>query len=364
MRMAILRDKIAYVLEQGERETRLLPLEVLAVLYGGIIRLRNLAFDVGFLKVKKPACKVISVGNITVGGTGKTPMAVMLADMLRKRGFRPAVLSRGYGGSRKRKFTIVSDGENILRNPKEAGDEPALIARALANVPVITGKRRYFTGSYAVRCFGADVLVLDDGFQHRAVDRDVDIVLLDREKPFGNGHMLPRGGLREPRRSLKRADILVLTGTERVGDESSVPVCSHYLAQHPVFQACRCPQHLVKGIAKDVYPLEYLKGKKVCAFSGIARPEQFRKTLEPLCKEITSFIDFPDHHMYERVDVEKICRTLRATSADLIITTEKDGVKLTDYPEFLNTIYQLRIQMEIAGGPDEFEAIIMETLTK
>ncbi|GAI79803.1 unnamed protein product, partial [marine sediment metagenome] len=218
------------------------------------------------------------IGNITVGGTGKTPTVIMLANLLKERGYRPAVLSRGYGGKKRSSISIISDGSNILAKPDEAGDEPALIAKSVNHVPVITGPNRFITGKYAIDHLGADVLILDDAFQHRSLFRDIDIVLLDGKRPFGNGFPLPRGSLREPKKALKRADIIVLTGTDREEEKSLIankltpPPCpppsrgrvwegvkkgisyTIKLPPVPIFRGYHKPKDLVKGSGDDIYP--------------------------------------------------------------------------------------------------------------
>jgi len=304
-------------------------------------------------------CKVISVGNITVGGTGKTPTVIMLAHMLKKHGYRPAILSRGYGGKGEGRPGLVSDGHDLLMGPDESGDEPLLIAESVPDVPVIIGKERALSGKLAVERFDVDVLILDDGFQHRRLFRDVDIVLLDSEKPFGNGFMLPRGRLREPRNALKRAHIAVLTSTE--GDVI-VTGSGIQIPHIPVFRGRRIPGNLVRGREKDLFPLEYLRGKKVCAFSGIAEPDSFRKILEPLCGDVARFVPFPDHHAYDEGEVAYIKKICDDCHAQVILTTEKDGMKLARFPDFFRDLYRLRIQMEIVPSGMGFEECILERL--
>ena len=175
-------------------------LRLLSLPYGAAVALRNHLYDRELLRTAKLPCPVVSVGNLTVGGTGKTPTVILLAALLKEHGHRPAVLSRGYGGHAKASVNVVSDGNRILLGWREAGDEPVLIAGALPGVPVLTGPKRFLTGRAAVERFGADVLILDDAFQHRSLFRDIDIVLIDAARPFGNGFLLPRGPLREPPR--------------------------------------------------------------------------------------------------------------------------------------------------------------------
>lgn len=358
--MKQLKGLVTKILHDNSKPSLLNPflfsLYLLSLLYGGIIRLRNRMYDLGLLKTKKLGCRVISVGNITVGGTGKTPTVIMLANLLKERGYRPTVLSRGYGGKNRNPVNVISAGNNLLMDTSVAGDEPVLIAKSAKGVPVITGPKRYLTGKYAIDHLGTDVLILDDAFQHRSLFRDIDVVLLDGKKPFGNGFLLPRGGLREPAKALKRADITVLTGTDRQEENKLPPV--------PIFRGYHRPKDLVKGNKDDIHPLEYLKGKKVCAFAGIAKPESFRKTLNSLGGEIVAFIPFPDHHRYTTGDLEEIKKASLNSSAEIIVTTEKDGIKLIDFPEFFRDIFLLRIEMEIVGHPKEFEDIILSKLSE
>lgn len=351
---------------RGDRNSWWLsPLFPVSILYSGIIRLRNLFYQTGLFKVRKLGCRVISVGNITVGGTGKTPMVIMLANLLREKGYSPAILSRGYGGKQKSRINVVSDGKHILSRPDEAGDEPVLIAKSAGNIPVITGKRRYLTGQYAIEHFGADVLILDDAFQHRSVFRDIDMVLLDEKSPFGNGFVIPVGELREPVSALERADIIVKTGVRRqeTGDRGQWPGISEQLADTHIFEAYRRPGDLLKASTGDSYPLTHLHGKKVCAFAGIARPDSFRETIASAGGEVAAFLSFPDHHVYTAGDLDRIRTAVSKSSAQIILTTEKDGIKLIDFPDFLRDIYLLRIEMKISPSQGQFENIILEKLT-
>jgi len=343
----------------------LCPLFPISILYSGVVRLRNLFYQTGLFKVRKLGCRVISVGNVTVGGTGKTPMVIMLANLLKEKGYRPAILSRGYGGKKKSRVNVVSDGRNILSGPDEAGDEPVLIAKSAGNIPVVTGKKRYLTGKYAIEHFGADVLILDDAFQHRSVFRDIDIVLLDEKSPFGNGFVIPGGELREPVNALERADIIVKTGIGRQETEISEQG-SGVRGQGPdthIFEAYRRPVALLRGGTGDAFPLDHLCGKKTLAFAGIARPDSFRETIASVGGEVVAFLSFPDHHVYTAGDLDRIRTAVSESSTQIILTTEKDGIKLIDFPDFLRDIYLLRIEMEISPSQKEFEDIILEKLT-
>jgi len=362
--MSSLKNIISKILRNDRNSWYLFPLYSVSILYSGVVNLRNRSYDSGLFAVKKLDCRVISVGNITVGGTGKTPMVIMLANLLKEKGYRPTILSRGYGGKGKNRVNIVSDGKNLLMNPEKAGDEPVLIAKSVRNVPVITGKNRYLTGKYAIEHFGTDVLILDDAFQHRSLFRDIDMVLLDNQKPFGNGFTIPRGELREPVNALGRADIIVKTGDRRqeTGDGRQRPGIRGQGPGAHIFEAYRRPVALLRVEAGDVYPLDHLRGKKVFAFAGIARPDSFKKTIGSVGGEVVAFLSFADHHVYTQGDLIKIKKAASQSSAEVILTTEKDGIKLIGFPDFLRDTYSLKIEMEISSSREEFEDTILEKL--
>jgi tetraacyldisaccharide 4'-kinase len=321
-------------------------LRTLSPPYGAAVALRNHLYDRGLLRQAKLPCPVVSVGNLTVGGTGKTPTVVLLASLLKEHGCRPAVLSRGYGGHAKASANVVSDGNRLLLGWREAGDEPMLIAGALPGIPVLTGPKRFLTGKTAVERFGADILILDDAFQHRSLFRNLDIVLIDTAHPFGNGYLLPRGPLREPPTDLRRADILLRTGDA----DNTAPL--REAASLPAFRGIHRPRELVEAGTGRVSPPTTLRGRKICAFAGIGSPEAFRRGLTALGAEVVSFRAFPDHHPYDHSDIETLRRIAEKSGASLIVTTEKDGVRLTDFPDFQAMISLLRIGMEITpAGP-------------
>ncbi|HET6461373.1 MAG TPA: tetraacyldisaccharide 4'-kinase [Syntrophales bacterium] len=338
-----------------------LILSFVSLFYRSIVNFKNCTYDCGIIKQTKLPCKVISIGNITIGGTGKTPMVIMLAKSLKEKGYRPAVLSRGYGGKANSTVNVISDGSKVIMGQIEAGDEPILIAKAAEGIPVLTGPDRIQTGRFAIEKLRANILILDDAFQHRRIFRDVDIVILDRELPFGNGFLLPRGPLREPLGALNRAHFVIWRDRTRDGrypkyQEQGIgwfrPVLSVYLR----------PKDIISADTGDVYPLESIKGKKVCAFAGIASPEAFSRTVESLGWTVKSFIDFPDHYQYTKADIAYIQRRCSDSSSDVIITTEKDGVRLTDFPDFLKDVFFLRVEMEMLPSREEFETLIFERL--
>ncbi len=316
--------------------------------YGAIMALRNQLYDRGILRQVKLPCPVISIGNITAGGTGKTPMTVLTANGLKACGFHPAVLSRGYGGRLTTSGNVVSDGTSSLLSPEEAGDEPVLIAAATPGIPVLTGPDRCVSGKLAIDKFGADVLVLDDAFQHRRLFRDVNIVLLDEDRPFGNGRLLPAGPLREPPSSLSRANVLVKTGISKEENRRKQPAVHDSV---PVFRAQYQPLEIIKGSFNQILPPSALQGKIIYGFTGIATPDKFRATLEELGAKIIKFLAFPDHYFYKQADVQAITGEAKALNAEMVITTEKDGVKLLKFQDFYETIVIMRVALRM--DPDE-----------
>jgi tetraacyldisaccharide 4'-kinase len=309
------------------RRVLLFPLYLISLLYRFIIQSRHTMYTTGILKSYSLPCKVISVGNITVGGTGKTPTVIYLAQLFNQQGIKTAVLSRGYKGKSSEKAAVVSDGKHILLNTVDAGDEPVLLSQALPGVPVLVGKDRVVSGRYAVDHFSPDVVLLDDGFQHMRLKRDVDILLLDFLHGFGNGCLLPRGILREPLSHIRRAHLFLLTKKTERADTFGLE--KKIAAVHPgarMFFA----EYRIKCIAtlKEEKIIEpgHLKGKKVLALSAIANPRYFSYLLRESDISVTEEWKFPDHHYYTANDVENLEKYLNRI--DFIITTEKDSVKM------------------------------------
>ncbi|MEN6465452.1 MAG: tetraacyldisaccharide 4'-kinase [Syntrophaceae bacterium] len=358
--MLKLRQKILQVWSGKESGGFLIMLlSGISVFYSLALSLRNFCFKSGFFKTRRLGCKVISIGNITVGGTGKTPMAIMIAEFLKSKGFRPAVLSRGYGGESTGKTNIVSDGKQLFGTPDQAGDEPCLIAGILEDVPVLTNADRYAAGKIAVEKLGADVLILDDGFQHRCLHRDIDIALLDAARPFGNGFVLPRGPLREQPGSLERADLLVLTRS----DSDSVPCETMLRKQFPrkkIVRARHEPECVVDHSTGEDRPVSFISGKRVAAFCGIAGPGSFRALIEKLGGELVFFKEFPDHHRYTPQDIDYLIGKSRDKSPDIVLTTDKDRIKLGNagFPG----LFTLRIKMEIDNP--EFSGWLLAGLSR
>ena len=331
-----------------------------SLLYGLAVSVRNSLYDAGILKSVKLSCPVISVGNITVGGTGKTPCVIYLAKMLQRHGFCPAIVSRGYGGKNDQPVNVVSDGKAVLLDAQTAGDEPLLMACSLPNIPVIIGPRRELTGRAAIERFGANVVICDDAFQHRRIFRDIDIVLLDGSRPLGNGHLLPRGELREPVGGIRRAGCVVFTRADHVHafDEDVLRITRK--SNIPVYRAFHRFTKLAAFDGVQLTP-DVLRDKKVCAFSGIARPESFRKMLLDLHAKILYFEAFPDHYVFTRYDAEDLKNKFLSLHADYLVTTEKDAMRLSAYPELAKMVCVLRMDMEISP-PESFENFMVEWL--
>jgi len=332
------------------------------LIYRLIVSSRNHLYDRQILNSVRLARPVISVGNLTVGGTGKTPCVIALAKILADRGFRPAILSRGYGGKNQESVNIVSDGTIVKLSAEAAGDEPLLIARSLPGVPVLTGAKRKITGQAAIEQFNADVLVCDDAFQHRQIFRDIDIVLLDAERPLGNGRLLPRGELRESVKNLRRADCIVLTRADKSGNPPGEIVRIAREQNIPIFRSVHRLREMVRPQENLSLPPEDFRGKSICAFCGIARPASFKKTLIDAGMHILSFIDFPDHYAYRSDDLEAIRKHFSAQKADAWITTEKDAMRLEESPDFLNQLFIARMEMEIQPSTPSFDDFIIKRL--
>jgi tetraacyldisaccharide 4'-kinase len=335
---------------------------VISFFYRLIINFRNWLYDHKILKEVTLPCPVISVGNITVGGTGKTPCVIMLAQMLQENGFKPAILSRGYGGKSIHPVNVVSDGHKILLDSETAGDEPFLIAQILKGIPVITGAKRIVTGETAINQFGANVLICDDAMQHRKIFRDINLVLLDSQSLRVNNHILPRGRLREPITELKRASAFVLTRTDESQQTNNTIEKLVQNENIPIFMSIHKPKDMVKGDYSAQWPISILAGKKVCAFCGIAKPDSFKKTLLDAGAQVLSFDIFSDHHRYNKNELEKIKTRFIDCRADFLISTQKDGTRLQELPEYLTMIYMLRIELEIIPSGESFKKFILGRL--
>lgn len=300
---------------------------------------RNLAFNRGWKASYRAGVPVISVGNLTLGGTGKTPMVEWIGRWFRARGVRVAILSRGYGDA---------SGMN---------DEGRVLEENLPDVPHLQGGDRVALARVAVEELESEVLILDDGFQHRRLARDLDVVLLDALEPFGLGRIFPRGLLREPVSSLRRSGVVVLSRADLVDDSIRVAIKARAeRAAGPLrwVMARHAPLDLIDS-AGGTYPLTELQGRKVGAFCGIGNPEGFRRTLAGLGIEMVGFRSFSDHHPYGAADVADLAGWLRSSGADLALTTQKDSVKLRAAGLGPVPLRALRIGLDLFDGAETLD---------
>ena len=337
-----------------------LKLLVLSWIYLGVVKLRRWLFSKGVLRVRNLPCKVISVGNVAAGGSGKTPAVIAIARMLREYDdLSVAVLSRGYR-SGVRGSAVVSDGENVLLKPLEAGDEPYLLGRSLPGVPVLIGADRFHTGLMAVRRWNSQVVILDDGFQCLRLARDADIVIVDATRPFGLNHALPRGYLREPLSALRNADLILLTRVDQCENLDSVRARLTDIAPSvPIFESTYETRSLRSLDTQQEMELDSIRGKKLLAVCGIANPLSFIETLRTLNPADVDMLSFPDHHAYPPRSIEAIRQKVVESGVDTIVTTEKDAQKLGAIVE--NPVLILEIELKLAdSSADDFAEIIRE----
>jgi tetraacyldisaccharide 4'-kinase len=306
---------------------------------------------------------VVSIGNLTVGGTGKTPAAIMIAEWAVSQGYRPAILSRGYGGKRQTDALEVSDGHRVLSSAAEAGDEPHLMAKRLPGVPVIVSRQRYVAGLLAHKKHGTNFFILDDGFQHIALRRDLDLALIDVTTPFGNERLLPWGPLREPIEQLGRADAFILT---RVDDGSAkentavIELLKKRFPEKPIFMSRHVPEKIVFPDGNKVYNVDFLQGKRIAAFAGIARPEVFKKTLADLGAEVVSFAAFRDHQVFTPREIADLVEEKKRVGADYLATTEKDWARLENVVAECPDLAYLSIRLVITEGAEIFFGMLKE----
>lgn len=335
----------------GPAGVLLAPLALAGWVYGRVQAVRRQAYRRGWLPSVRVSVPVVSVGNVTAGGTGKTPCVQTVCRLLQQRCVRPAVLSRGYGGSLGGAVAAVSDGEQVLLGPDQAGDEPVLLANTLPGVPVVVGARRSQSARLAIEALGAEVLVLDDGFQHLRLARDLDLVMVDARVPFANGHCFPRGLLRESPRALRAADLVVLTRTRRVEPrriEATRREVEVYLDGRPVLTAAHLPVALVDLANGAVHPLERLAGLKILAAAGIGQPELFFQDLKDLGAEVLQTVPYPDHHRFSTQEVTQLDQWAGLMRADAVVTTEKDGVRLRQFLPLSVPVLALRIEVRVS----------------
>jgi tetraacyldisaccharide 4'-kinase len=331
-------------------------LTALAGSYRGLLGAREWLYARGVLQSRALDCPVAAVGNITVGGTGKTPAVELAVRTLLELGHRPAVLSRGYG-RRGGGVQIVADAASIRLDAEEAGDEPFLLARRLPGVPVVVGPNRYEAGRVARARFGVTALVLDDGFQHRTLRKNLEIVMARAEQPWGNGRLLPGGPLREPLGGLSRAHLVVATGARRLAEAPEVTETLARIAPAvPVLTAVHVPTECFESGAMRFVALDALAGARLVAFAGIGSPAGFRRTLAEAAVTPIDFLAFGDHHWYTREELARLERRATEVGADGFVTTEKDWVRLRPLPPLARPVYVLSVRLVLTSGEPHWRA--------
>ena len=348
-------------------------LQSVSLLFSGLIQLRFWLYRQRILHDQPLGCLVVVVGNLTVGGTGKTPVVEKFARALAERGRKVAILSRGYKSKRppfwRRAWNalthaeeppprVVSDGQNVFLDSEQAGDEPYMLARNLPGVVVLVDKNRVKAGAYAIKKYGCDTLVLDDGFQYLPLKGQLNLLLVDKTNPFGNGYMLPRGILREPVKHLRRASYVFLTKSTGRRDPELEQLIQKHNPGVDIIECAHRPQHLQRVGSAERQPLAFLKNRRVGAFSGIATPESFEHFLRELGANLVYTKRFLDHYRFTQEDLDLVFSQARLADIDFIVTTEKDAVRLTGNRHYPLPLYYLRLEIEIIRGAQDFQEAV------
>lgn len=338
--------------------------------FNGVTQLRLWLYHNRIFHDTPLGCLVVVVGNLTVGGTGKTPVVEKFARALHDRGRKVAILSRGYKSKAPPlwkkwwyRFThteeapprVVSDGVTVLLDSEVAGDEPFMLAKNLPGVVVLVDKDRVKAGAYAIKRFGCDTLVLDDGFQYLPLKGRLNLLLVDKTNPFGNGFVLPRGILREPVKHLKRASYVFLTKSNGRRDEELEAVIKRFNPGVEIIECAHKPQYLQRVGHSERRPLEDMKGKRIGAFSGIATPESFERFLHEGGAQLVHVGRFLDHYRFTREDLVEEYDAAQHAGAEFIVTTEKDAVRIPADIDCPLPLYYLRLEIEILRGADDFQ---------
>jgi tetraacyldisaccharide 4'-kinase len=344
---------------------------LLSGIYRLVVRWRLWWFETRLGSVHALGCLVVSVGNLTVGGTGKTPVVELFARELTRRGRKVAVLSRGYKSQpppfpqelldrfrpmdQRHPPRVVSDGRSLLLDSEMAGDEPFMLASNLKDVLVLVDKDRVKSGLHAIRKFDCDTLLLDDGLQFLRLKERIDVVLIDSESPFANRHLLPRGLLREPPEQLRRANIIFITKCDGRNLTELRTELRRYNNHAEFVECAHKPLHLEEIFTHEVVPLSFLKGLRIGMISGIAKPESFEDGLRKLGADLVYARRFADHHRFSEGEVAKMFERSKARNARAVITTEKDSVRFPRLGKRPLPVYFLRVEIEIIRGHDAFE---------
>jgi tetraacyldisaccharide 4'-kinase len=356
-----------------------LLLYITSFFYAAAIVLRNFFYDAGLFKIHRVNAVVISIGNITTGGTGKTPLVIWLCNLLKRQNISVAVLTRGYKTTSARSPQLLSTvdlskvdyvgGQCANRNLQAAADEPALIAKSCPDVPVIINPNRLTGAREAIEKFGAKVLVLDDGFQHRRLFRNLDIVAIDATEPFGFGKLLPAGLLREPICSLKRANAAIITRSDLTSGKELGEIQNKLLKINPnllIAKAMHEPAEIkyFEGMEESI---DCLRGKRVFAFCGIGNPDSFFQMLKKIGAVVVGQEIFDDHCRYGEDDFSILCQKAGQLNSELVITTQKDWARIKDLQQSIFShsavpFAYLRIEIKIIEGEDKLRRLIKEAI--
>ncbi|MDY4696663.1 tetraacyldisaccharide 4'-kinase [Selenomonas sp. WCA-380-WT-3B 3/] len=351
-------------------------LYVFSKIYAQLVNLKLAGYRIGLFKHRKLSCYVISLGNVTVGGTGKTPTAQRLASDIRDMGYRVVILNRGYRAKWHGKIGIVSDGHRLHMSSAQAGDEAFMLAKHLPEVPVLIGAERAVTGQYAIDHFGAEVAILDDGYQHWQLERDMDILLVDAVNVFGNGYILPRGTLREPISHISRADVCLMTKVDQAAEGSCEYIretVHKYNAQAQIVESIHQPRCFIPladwyaDIAGDGIDIGRMKGRKIMAVSAIGNPASFEQTLSDLGAVILESLRYPDHHDYNMQEMVDILHQAEAMGAEAIVITEKDAVKIPAeviHAGYDIPVYVICVEVNFQQGEREFRTLLQQRLAE
>ncbi len=369
---------VVYDRRRGKRAMALrAALRGLSLVFGALVQLRFYLYRNRILKDQPLGCLVVVVGNLTVGGTGKTPVVEKFARSLASQGRKVAILSRGYKSKDAVKETIwgklwrayvtgaaapppkvVSDGTQLLLDSELAGDEPFMLAKNLPGVVVLVVKNRVKSGLFAIRKFGCDTLILDDGMQYLPLKGRLNLLLVDKTNPFGNAQLLPRGILREPVRHLKRASYVFLTKSDGRRDPELEALIQRHNPGVDIIECAHKPQYLAEVNGSGRVGLDELRQKRIGAFSGIAVPESFEGFLRNFGANLLYTRRFLDHHRFDSAELEEIFEGAKDAQLDFIVTTEKDAVRIPGDMSFPIPLYYLRLEIEILRGAEDFDEAV------
>jgi tetraacyldisaccharide 4'-kinase len=346
-------------------------LSALSWLYGASVRLRGSFYAKGWLTTRILPRPVVSVGNLTVGGTGKTPMTLYLAGLIKQMGYRVAIVSRGYKGDSRRTPLVVGNGRAVACDVRRSGDEPFLMASLLKDVPVVVGRDRYAAGNLAIRHFSPDILLLDDAFQHLKLHRDLNLLLLDAGRPFGNNNLAPRGTLREPSSALRRSDAVVFTRwNPQLADRTALLLkdkMTFHAIHEPVVRlvlpAESAGQHL--GSHGEIgIDISILRKQSLFGFSGLADNNSFKDSILKTGATLKGMLGFEDHHWFTQADLSAIISAARKSEADCLVTTDKDYVRLNQTWKWPLPLIVLGVAIRVADPNKQWHEFIRERLMR